>query len=243
MHATQQLTLPRLVFEHFYVGCFITIFYVLCAPLIIEEGLPSHIVLLSAELLILLPLVGGHMLWLGRKFGGFKQLIPFTQSLSVKQLLIWTLGGMLISLLIYIPLYPVGIFLRESIFSWLPEWYFNPGFGTEDMELIARVFLVGIFIDGFVGPIVEEFFFRGYLLPRMAFLKKWAPVLNGMMFGLYHFWQPHNLIAICAMGIILSTIVWKTKNVYLGIAIHCTLNVIGAIGGYYAAANGLLIDR
>lgn len=152
-------------------------------------------------------------------------------------------GGIILSAVIYIPLYPLGLYFRESMFSWLPEWYFNPSFGTDNLELIAKVFLIGIFIDGLVGPIIEELFFRGYLLPRMAFLKNWAPILNGLMFGAYHFWQPHNLIAVCAMGIILSLIVWKTKNVYLGIAIHCTMNILGSISGYMAVSNGVFIGR
>jgi len=183
------------------------------------------------------------MMWLNKKLGGVKELIPFTYPLSVPKFLVWVVLGVSAALLTYIPLYPVGIFLRESLFDWLPEWYFNPGFGTDDMNLIAAVFLVGIFIDGFVGPIVEEFFFRGYLLPRMAYLKRWAPILNGLMFGLYHFWQPHNLIASCIIGVLLSFLVWNTKNVYLGIAVHIILNVIGSVGAYYAATHGLLIAR
>ena len=102
---------------------------------------------------------------------------------------------------------------------------------------------MGIFIDGIVGPVVEELFFRGYLLPRMAYLKKWAPFVNGTLFGLYHFWQPHNYLAIIGIGIILSYIVWRKKNVYLGIIIHCTLNILGAIGGYLAATGGQIIAR
>jgi membrane protease YdiL (CAAX protease family) len=68
-------------------------------------------------------------------------------------------------------------------------------------------------------------------------------VVNGAFFGLYHFWQPHNLIALIIVGIILSYIVWKTKNVYLGIALHCTMNVLGAVGGYLAVVNGVDIAR
>ena len=140
-------------------------------------------------------------------------------------------------------MYPIGLFFRENVFFWLPEWYFNPGYGTSDMNLVANVFLVGILVDGLVGPIVEELFFRGYLLPRMAYLKKWAPVLNGVLFGLYHFWQPHNYFAIMGVGIVLSWIVWKTKNVYVGIIVHCTLNILGAIMAYFAASGGVMISR
>ena len=240
------LTVPRLFWNHFYAGICITAFYIWLSPIVIEAGYPGFAVLLMAEVLVLLPLVGGHMLILGKKLTGkftLQEVIQYRRNMSWKQFLPWMLGGMLVSAVIYVPLYPLGLYLRETVFSWLPEWYFNPTFGSEDMELIGKVFLIGVFIDGFIGPIIEELFFRGYLLPRMEHLKKWAPIINGVLFGLYHFWQPHNLIAVCAMGVILSWIVWKTKNVYLGIAIHCTMNVLGALSGYYAVINGVMVGR
>lgn len=241
-----QISLPGLIVNHFYVGFLITAFYIWLSPKVIQEGYPGLAVLLLAEVFILFPVVGGHMLWKSRTPEGkysFRRLIPFREKLSLKKFLLWMLAGMVVSALIYVPLYPMGLHLRTTLFGWLPEWYFNPTFGTDDLELIARVFLIGVFIDGFVGPIIEELFFRGYLLPRMAYLKNWAPILNGVMFGAYHFWQPHNLIAVCSMGVILSLIVWKTRNVYLGIAIHCTLNILGALSGFYAVSNGILVGR
>ncbi len=241
-----QLPIPRLILYHFYAGILITAFYIWLSPHVIAAGLPGLSVLLMAELFVLTPVVGGHLLWLGRRVNGrysLKNIVLFRRSMPWKQFTLWVLGGMVVSVIIYIPLYPLGLHLRATIFSWLPEWYFNPSFGTDNTQLIAQMFLLAILIDGFVGPIVEELFFRGYLLPRMAYLKSWAPILNGVMFGLYHFWQPHNLIAVCAMGVILSWIVWKTKNVYLGIAIHCAMNVLGAIGGYLAVSGGVMIGR
>jgi membrane protease YdiL (CAAX protease family) len=241
-----QLTFKKQLWYHFYMGIVIIIAYILFGETVINQGYPGITALLLAELFILAPIGLSHLSWKGRELNGrlsFKNVIAFTQRLTPWQYLKWSLVGILACSLIYIPLYPLGLYFRETVFSWLPEWYFNPGYGTTDMGLIANVFLAGIFIDGIAGPVVEELFFRGYLLPRMAYLKKWAPIVNGTLFGLYHFWQPHNYLAIIAVGIILSSIVWKTKNVYLGIIIHCTCNILGAIGGYLAALDGQLIPH
>lgn len=241
-----QIPFPKQVFYHFYAGFFITAFYIWFSPDVIEAGLPGFATLLLAEVFILAPLVGGHLLVLGKRIDGrlsLEHVILFKEKMSWKHFSLWVIGGMVLSALIYAPLYPLGLHLRETIFSWLPPWYFNPTYGTDSLELVARMFLIGVFIDGLVGPIIEELFFRGYLLPRMAYLKNMAPIVNGIMFGLYHFWQPHNLVAVCAMGVILSWIVWKTKNVYLGITIHCAMNIIGSLSGYYAALNGVMIGR
>lgn len=242
----KQISFPRQLFNHFYLGILITLLYIWLSPKIIGAGYPSMYMLLIAEVALLAPLVLLHLLWSSkRQFGKFSysKLIPFTDNLKTKTFIIWMVGGLVVVTLLYLSLYPLGQLFRESVFSWLPEWYFNPTYGSEDTRHIARTFLLAIFIDGFIGPVAEEFFFRGYLLPRMAYLKKWAPIVNGALFGLYHFWQPHNLIAIIAIGIILSYVVWKTRNVYLGIAIHCTINILGAVGAYLAVMSGTMIVR
>lgn len=244
MSEIQQIKLTNQLINHFYVGIIITAFYAWLSPTVIGLGFPGLSVLLIAEVFILVPLVCGHLMLQAKKFSNsFKMIIPLQKKLTTKSFLIWTVVGILVSLIVYIPLYPVGLYLRESVFAWLPEWYFNPTYGTDNLELIARMFLAGIFIDGLLGPIAEELFFRGYLLPRMAYLKKWAPVVNGALFGLYHFWQPHNLIALICLGVVFSYIVWKTRNVYVGIAIHCVLNILGSIGGYLATMDGVFVGR
>lgn len=238
------INLPEIIINHFYVGVIITAFYIFLSGIIIENGYPGITVLLIAELVILAPIVGLHF-YISARHKGVKvgDLIGYKKKMPWKRFLLWTILGIVSCILIYIPLYPLGMYLRTTLFSWLPHWYFNPSFGTDNLQLLANAFLFGIFIDGIVGPVCEEFFFRGYLLPRMAWLKNWAPIVNGALFGLYHFWQPHNFIATMAVGIILSYIVWKHKNVYLGIAIHVAINMMGSLGAYLGALDGIIVGR
>ena len=37
---------------------------------------------------------------------------------------------------------------------------------------------------------VEEMYFHGYLLPRISRLGAWAPLVNTVLFSLYHFFTP-----------------------------------------------------
>lgn len=240
------LSPASLLVNHLYIGVIVTVFYVLVGPLIVAQGYPGLAPLLVAELFVLAPIVTLHLLIRAKQLTGRYDLatvIVYTHKISMRSMVLWSLGGIVLVFLVYAPLYPVGTFFRNSVFAWLPKWYFDPGFGSTDAALVAKIFLIAIVVDGLVGPIAEELFFRGYLLARMEHLKSWAPVLNGALFGIYHFWQPHNLVALIGVGIVLSYIVWKTKNVYLGIIIHCAINVLGAIGGYLAASEGVLIDR
>ena len=57
----------------------------------------------------------------------------------------------------------------------------------------AAVLLV--LINGIAGPIVEEMYFRGYLLPRLERFDKWAPLINLSLFSLYHFWAPWQVFS------------------------------------------------
>lgn len=233
-------------FEHLYLGILVTAIYVVIAPQIVDWGYPGFSALLFVELFVLAPIIVVHLFQIARKLNrswSLDNVILYRERIGAKRFLLWFVIGLVAVNVTYIPLYPVGLFMRDEFFAWLPEWYFNPGFGATDIGLLANMFLVGIVIDGIIGPTMEELFFRGYLLPRMEYLKRWAPVVNGAFFGLYHFWQPHNLIALVAVGITLSYIVWKTKNVYLGIALHCTMNILGAVGGYLAVVNGVDIAR
>lgn len=241
-----QFGIGKQLWLHFYMGLIIIAVYIVISPYIIEAGYPGLWALLLVELLVLTPIGLTHLFkegWRLNQGWSLRNAVYFTEKLSLKQYLKWSLIGILACVLLYVPMYPVGLFLRETVFAWLPEWFFNPLMGADDPNLVANMFLAGIIIDGIVGPTVEELFFRGYLLPRMAYLKKWAPILNGLLFGLYHFWQPHNYVAIIGVGIVLSYIVWRKKNVYLGIIIHCVLNLSGAIGGYLAASGGEMIMR
>jgi len=242
-----QIAVPKLVWYHLYMGIPVTICYIfLSKTVVLDYEFPGLAALLLVELCVLAPLGLIHLYRKGKNLNGnysLTNVIGYRNQLSVVDYIKWTIIGILGCIFVYGPLYPVGLFLKEHLFYWLPQWYFDPGFGTSNMQLIASAFLFAMVIDGIIGPVVEELFFRGYLLPRMAYLKKWAPVLNGILFGLYHYWQPHNLIAISLLGIVLSYVVWKKKNVYLGIFIHCTLNILGALSGYIAATGGQVIPR
>jgi membrane protease YdiL (CAAX protease family) len=235
----------KLTIEHFYMGVLITAVYVVITPWLLGLGYPSLAALLLVEILVLTPLVIVHLLAVARQHDphSLANVISYREPIGRNAFLLWYVVGLVAIFGTYIPLYPVGTFLRGELFAWLPDWYFNPGYGTTDIGVLANLFLVGILIDGLIAPTMEELFFRGYLLPRMEYLKGWAPVINGAFFGLYHFWQPHNLIALVVVGIILSFVVWKTRNVYLGIALHCTINILGAVGGYLAVINGIDIAR
>ena len=79
-------------------------------------------------------------------------------------------------------------------------------------------------------PITEELYFRSFLLPRLPASPRWTPIWNTVLFSLYHFWLPWDVIGrILALLPVVYVVQWK-RNVYVSILVHCLLNLIGTIG-------------
>jgi membrane protease YdiL (CAAX protease family) len=214
----------KLVLLHFYPGLLILAFYLLVAPFAVSNGFPGMIALLAAEVVILVPI--GIMHLKGRK-------TPFNSRPRVW----WILLGLVACIVLYAPMFPVGLWARTHMFSWLPSWFYDPGFDWASRQALIITFSLGIVIDGVIGPVVEELYFRGYLLPQMK--GSWAPLVNATLFTLYHFWQPHNYPAIFMVSIVLSYAAWWTKSVWVSMGIHCLVNIIGSATGLAAAIGGI----
>ncbi|MBV7332160.1 CPBP family intramembrane metalloprotease [Chloroflexi bacterium TSY] len=118
------------------------------------------------------------------------------------------------------------------MFSGLPEWFLDPSVAPEgDLPLaVLLVFLItNLIIDGIANPVVEELYFRGYLLPRLSRFKAWAPLLHAGLFSVVHLWQPQNVPFIFLLVLPLYYLVWWRQNIYLAIAVHALGNTIGAV--------------
>ena len=121
--------------------------------------------------------------------------------------------------------------LSVRLFSWVPAWFVfsNPKrYAALGRSVLLVTFSARLLLDGLVIPVIEEFYFRGYLLPRMSRLGLRAPRLNAALFSVYHFWQPFNLPTLFLLSLPLSLAVWKTKNVRVSLFTHLILNLLGS---------------
>lgn len=127
---------------------------------------------------------------------------------------------------------PVNRFLIEHFFSWMPAYFFEDHFLSSlsqytpaSLRVMGALFTLSITLGG----AVEELYFRGYLLPRMHSLGTWAPVVNTVLFSLYHFWSPwENIVRLLGITPLIFA-VWRTRNIYLSLLIHCVINVFSGI--------------
>jgi membrane protease YdiL (CAAX protease family) len=62
---------------------------------------------------------------------------------------------------------PLDKIITQKLFSWLPSWYTVQDLNGYSIEVIQTTLIVNLLLNGVLAPFVEEFYFRGYLLPRM----------------------------------------------------------------------------
>lgn len=195
-------------------------------------GFPIFLSLMFGIILGLIPIQLGILFVIAKKQNKtIKDLILFREKMPLRKLILLAIPCFIFALIIFMTVASIEHPLW-GIFNWIPDWFrinrFSPG-DTSKGILIVTVILNFIF-NGILGPVVEEIYFRGFLLPRMKRLGRFAPITNVILFSLYHLFTPwENVTRIIALAPYIH-LVWYKKNIYIGIIVHCAMNTFSAIG-------------
>jgi len=232
----ERLSLVKMLVLHLLPGALITAFFFLTAPILVGLGFPPILSLYLGILLVLIPFELGFLYYQGNKRNGrvslegialFRERLPVWQMVAlIAALFVWS--GFVFTLL---P--KLDALIVQALFAWFPSWSFPAnllGHSTQYSKAALSVTIVaGFLLNGIAGPVVEELYFRGYLLPRMPASRGWAPLINVLLFSLYHFFSPwQNLSRILAFLPFSYAVAWK-RNMYLSMGAHCLLNTAGMV--------------
>lgn len=230
---TEQHSFLKSLALHLLPGVPVALFYVVFAPLFVGWGFPPAFALCLAIPVVLIPLQLGILLYIGRRATGkftLDGVVLYREKASIRQYIMYTLLIIVWSGLSFAILSkPIGGFIIERFFSWAPEWYVAGNSFTGSKPILLATWLMIMVFGNFLGPAVEELYFRGYLLPRMSRLKGWAPLLNATLFAAYHFWTPWEVITRTVAVLPLSFTAYKKQNVYIGLIAHVTLNTLSTL--------------
>jgi membrane protease YdiL (CAAX protease family) len=91
-------------------------------------------------------------------------------------------------------------------------------------------------LTGISLPLIEELYFRGFLLPRIAHLGGWAPLVSTVLFSLYHFWSPWVFVSRVIFMFPGFWFAWQNKDIRLSIGMHVGVTSIVATFGTIAVA-------
>jgi uncharacterized protein len=222
----------RTLVLHLLPGVLITVCYVVMVPVVRSLGFPSIMALFLAVAFVLVPFQLGYLYYRARIEGtSASDLVVYREPVPRRQFLVIVASLFAWSGLCYVFLFPpLDDLFIERFFSWVPDWFFP----TEDFaEYSTAILLItwgtGLVLNGFVGPIVEEVYFRGYLMPRISRFGAWSPVFNTVLFSIYHFFTPWQNVAriIWALPMIYAT--WWKRSIYISMTVHVLSNVAGML--------------
>lgn len=223
---------------HLLPGAIVTAGFAVAVPLGIRFGVPPLLTFLCLGTFHVIPIELGYLLFQARKKNStfsLRGIVLYRERIPAWQypaLALPLLGWMFFLSLILSS--PMDRYLINHFFAWLPDWFFVQRSFAE-LDRYSRISLqvtgiLWILINGLIGPIVEELYFRGYLMPRMVRLRKWAPLMNSVLFLIYHFFSPwQNPLRILGFTPLFYVVWWK-RNIYLGMIVHCLINISGGVG-------------
>ena len=233
-HSVSQHTLPQSIVLHLLPGLLGGAAYFALAPLVRSWGFPTLMALVLAGLLVLVPVELGLLYAGSRREGSVSPLgvVRYRQPLPFSQYLLWVPVIFLSSAVLMTVLTPVSNWL-ETLFQWIPE-SFRVGMGLTgefSRPALTATYLAGLLAVVVIVPIVEEIYFRGYLLPRLPVGRPWVPLVHSTLFALYHTWTPWMAVTRTIGVLPLIYVVRRKKNLTVGILAHCLLNSIDIILG------------
>jgi membrane protease YdiL (CAAX protease family) len=216
---------------HLLPGALLLVFFIMAVPFVEHLGVPIRFAAMLGVILVLIPFQLGVLFFEGKKRNGrfsLRGVVVYRERIPLWQYFLWVPLLVIWSSIWALLLSPFGDFLVKTVFSWLPAWFiYSDNSGTSRIILVVMVTVYGI--ANVSAAIVEELYFRGYLLPRLSRLKGWAPLVNTVLFALQHFltpWQaPFIILGVLPQAYLVS----KKRNIYLGILAHSILNLLSSI--------------
>jgi membrane protease YdiL (CAAX protease family) len=230
-------SLPLSVVLHLVPGALIVVAYLLIGePFVKTIDYPAYMGWVIALCLVLIPVQLG-LLCLGRKHNGrlsLRGVLHYTdQPVSRGKLVVMVIALIVWMMVLGFALMPVNNFFFENLFTWVP--YADTGGSgnntyldgySHSITLITRVICLPL--TGILLPLIEELYFRGFLLPRIAHLGSWAPVVNTVLFSLYHFWSPWAFVSRVIFTFPGFWFAWRNKDIRLSIGMHVGVTSIVA---------------
>lgn len=202
--------------------------YIFFSKVGILAGYPKVVILGFSGVFSTIPIELGYLFYVAKKeqgtFNIFK-ILGLKGKLKAKLFILYSLLSIIVGGILLIAVKPLENYLLKTVFCWIPSWY---NF-VQDMNLFSKNYiiiaiLVNFFILTLIVPIIEELYFRGFLLARMKWMGKYSVLFNVILFSIYHFFSPWAIITKIAIMLPLCYFVYKKDSLKLGIFVHCLGN-------------------
>lgn len=222
-------SLPLSIALHLVPGVLIVAVYLVVAePFVQAIGYPAFLGWAIAMLLALAPVQLGLLLWLGHRRNGrlsLRGVVSYLGRPIPRGKLVAMVAGLIVwFVVVSLALTVLDTAIYEQFFTWVPFQDAGASMTTyldgypRSMMIITLAACIPL--TGLSFPIIEELYFRGFLLPRLPQLGRWAPVVNAVLFSLYHLWSPWVFLSRIIFFLPAPWFVWKKKDLRLSIGMH-----------------------
>ena len=234
IETNEQHSIGKSIALHLLPGVFILALFLAAVPFVMRAGYPPMFAMVVIGITFGLGFQVWHLYHEGKKRNGkwsLEGIVLYREPMPV-----WQYFAL-------VPLFIVAAFLIDGLtgpikaafldmLPWIPEW-----FELRDVNVLASyprpvlvtTFMLHLLLNGIAAPIIEELYFRGYLMPRLSRFGRWTPVVESALFTIYHFWQPYYWITQFFFILPLVFAVHWKRNIKLGIIVHMMLNTIGGL--------------
>ncbi len=233
---------------HLVPGALIVAAYFLIGePIVKAIGYPVFLAWAIALAVILAPVQFG-LLWLGRKRTGrytLRGVLSYRDKPISRGKIIALIAGLIVWMtVVSLSLIPLDNLVFDKFFTWIPfegagssaTTYLD---GYTQSQLVITM-LICLPLTGFTLPLIEEYYFRGFLLPRISHLNWGAPVLNTVLFSVYHFWAPWAVLSKIIFMFPAVWLVWRKQDIRVSIGMHPGTALLMAIIGTIAMIFGYM---
>ena len=219
------------VLLHLAPGAVVGLGYVGLVPVAAALGLPSVAALAAAGLLVV-PAVQLGVLGLHRCRRPSEPAVALRNRLPLRRRLGWAGLEIAVAAAAFAITAPLTRVIQDRVFGWWPqEWTIRLGadgqYSDRALLITAGLLLLGTVL---VAPLVEELYFRGFLLPRMP--GRLGPLrvpAHVALFAGYHLWSPWLLPTRVLAILPLAYIALHTRDVRVGMVAHVVLNAVDLV--------------
>ncbi|MFB9240003.1 lysostaphin resistance A-like protein [Plantactinospora siamensis] len=221
-------SVPLSIALHLVPGALIVAAYLLLAePFVKAIGYPIFLAWAIALVVVLVPVLFG-LLWLGRQRTGrfsLRGVLAYMNRPISRGKITALIAGLIVWMtVVSLSLTPLDNFVFDHFFTWIP---FEGAGGSATTyidgyprSMLITTMLISLPLTGFSLPLIEEYYFRGFLLPRIAHLRWGAPVLNTVLFSVYHFWSPWTVLSKIIFLFPAVWLVWRKRDIRISIGMH-----------------------
>jgi uncharacterized protein len=220
---TNAFSWPRTLALHLLPGLLTVIVFAAAAPLLASAGLPPVWGMFVAVVFVVAPVELGLV-----RYHGAKHDLRAPNRREVLRLL---LPALIVAALAPGLVQWAEPALHRAFAPMVPLWWnLNPDQVTGQPGWVFAVTMAGwVLTFVVIGPVVEELYFRGFLLPRVPAGRAAAVIVNAALFAVYHFWQPYAWLTVFVFALPLAVVACRPRGVVVAVIVHCAVNAMAFV--------------